>query len=73
MGGASQSVFGSSSVDIVTKITRGSAAAFLILALIISFLFAKKVDTVPTIPEEGSTIQPINNEKKPDGDSKTPK
>lgn len=68
MGGASQSVFGSSTVDVLTKITRGSAAAFLVLALIISFLFAKKVDTVPTLQEEESTIQPTKEEKKPEGE-----
>lgn len=74
MGGASQSVFGSSTVDILTKITRGSAAAFLILALIISFLFAKKVDTIPTLLEEESTIQPsTKEEKKVEGETPAPK
>lgn len=73
MGGASQSVFGSSTVDILTKITRGSAAAFLILALLISFLFAKKVDTIPMPQEDESIIQPIKEEKKQEGENSTPK
>ncbi len=72
MGGASQSVFGSSTVDILTKITRGSAAAFLILALIISFIFAKKVDTVPNLLEDESSIQSPKEEKKPEGETPIP-
>lgn len=73
MGGASQSVFGSSTVDVLTKITRGSAAAFLILALIISFLFAKKVDTIPNLSEEETSIQSPKEEKKAQGEPSDPK
>lgn len=52
MGGASQSVFGSSSVDILTKITRWTAITFISLALILSFVFAKKEEKLPVSQEE---------------------
>lgn len=64
MGGASQSVFGSSSVDIMTKITRGSAIAFLVLALLLSFLFSKKEEKLPIIQDE--TIMAPPTDSKPD-------
>ncbi len=40
-GGASQSVFGSSTADVLTKATRVAGLLFLALSLILSFLFAK--------------------------------
>ncbi|WP_078129348.1 preprotein translocase subunit SecG [Leptospira alexanderi] len=60
-GGSSQSVFGSSTADVLTKATRVTAILFIILSLFLSFLFAKKEDrlmpeTVPALittpPEE---------------------
>lgn len=48
-GGSSGSVFGASTADVMTKITRGAAIVFIFLALVLSFLFAKKDDTL--IPE----------------------
>ena len=52
-GGGSQSVFGSSTVDILTKMTRFAAIFFMILSLLLSYLFAKK--------EEGF-IQPVKTD-----------
>ncbi|ASV10760.1 MULTISPECIES: preprotein translocase subunit SecG [Leptospira] len=43
-GGSSQSVFGSSTADVLTKATRVTAILFIALSLILSFLFAKKED-----------------------------
>ena len=67
MGGASQSVFGSSSVDILTKITRGAAISFITLALILSFLFSKKEEKLPITQEEPilSPAPEENKENKP--------
>ncbi|MDX1957949.1 MAG: preprotein translocase subunit SecG [Leptospiraceae bacterium] len=50
-GGASQTPWGASSADIMTKITRGFALGFLGLTLGLSFLFAKKEEKPPVIPE----------------------
>ncbi|MGJ4746658.1 preprotein translocase subunit SecG [Leptospira sp. SA-E8] len=49
-GGASQSVFGSSTADVLTKATRVAGLLFLALSLILSFLFAKTsgYNTTPT-------------------------
>lgn len=52
MGGASQSVFGSSSVDVLTKITRYTAISFITIALLLSFVFAKKEEKLPITQEE---------------------
>ncbi|PNV75794.1 preprotein translocase subunit SecG [Leptospira inadai] len=51
-GGASQSVFGSSTADVLTKATRVAGLLFLALSLILSFLFAKTsgYNTTP-VPE----------------------
>ncbi|MCG9876785.1 MAG: preprotein translocase subunit SecG [Leptospiraceae bacterium] len=48
-GGGSSSVFGASSADVMTKITRWTGVIFIILALVLSFLFAKNDDKL--IPE----------------------
>jgi len=48
-GGGSSSVFGASSADVMTKITRWTGVIFIILALVLSFLFAKSDDKL--IPE----------------------
>lgn len=78
-GGASQTAFGSSSADVLTKATRYSAIIFIILALTLSFLFAKKQDTIlpetsivpdpsslpaVTIPAEASKSQPVTDPQK---------
>jgi preprotein translocase subunit SecG len=57
MGGASQSVFGSSSVDVLTKITRWTAISFITIALFLSFVFARKEEKLPVLQEE-SMLQP---------------
>ncbi len=72
MGGASQSVFGSSTVDILTKITRGSAIAFLVIALLLSFLFAKKPEKLPLLQEETNLI-PTPEEKPKEESPQVPK
>jgi preprotein translocase subunit SecG len=51
-GGSSGSVFGASTADVMTKVTRGAGVTFIALALLLSFLFAKKDDVL--IPEAGS-------------------
>ena len=55
MGGASQTAFGSSSADILTKTTRIIALSFIGFSLLLSFLFAKNNDVVPVV-EEPPTI-----------------
>jgi preprotein translocase subunit SecG len=60
MGGASQSTFGSSTTDVLTKTTRVIAISFIVFSLFLSFLFAKKEEVLP-IPdtEETSVIKQI--------------
>ena len=58
MGGASQTAFGSSSADILTKTTRIMAISFIFLSLLLSFLFAKKEDKVPVNEELPSISAP---------------
>ncbi|MCB1160875.1 MAG: preprotein translocase subunit SecG [Leptospiraceae bacterium] len=53
-GGASQTPFGSSSADVLTKVTRYTALSFILLSLLLSFLFASKQDKL--IPPEGKLI-----------------
>ncbi|NCN10175.1 MAG: preprotein translocase subunit SecG [Leptospira sp.] len=48
-GGGSSSVFGASTADVMTKITRWTGVIFILLALLLSFLFAKSDDKL--IPE----------------------
>ncbi len=55
MGGASQTAFGSSSADILTKTTRVVAISFILFSLLLSFLFAKREDKIP-VTEETQTI-----------------
>lgn len=78
-GGSSQSVFGSSTADVLTKATRVTAILFIILSLFLSFLFAKKEDrlmpeTVPALittpPEE--TKSETNTPTAPATPSSTP-
>ena len=49
MGGASQSVFGSSGADVMTKTTRIIALGFVGLAFLLSLLFARKEEKPPVI------------------------
>ncbi|TGK09917.1 preprotein translocase subunit SecG [Leptospira fletcheri] len=61
-GGASQSVFGSSTADVLTKTTRVAGLLFLALSLILSFLFAKSsgynTTPVPEVVPEASAPVP---------------
>jgi preprotein translocase subunit SecG len=67
-GGASQTAFGSSGADIMTKATRIAAFGFIFIAFILSFLFAKK-ETILELPkDENATIVPAKDEAK---DAKT--
>jgi preprotein translocase subunit SecG len=50
-GGASQTPFGSSGADVMTKITRGVALSFLTLALLLSFLYSRKEEKPPVLPD----------------------
>ncbi len=71
MGGASQTAFGSSSADILTKTTRVVAMSFILFSLLLSFLFAKKEDKIPvteeiptlTMPPADSTPPPLEEGK----------
>jgi preprotein translocase subunit SecG len=57
-GGGSGSVFGASTADVLTKITRWVSVIFIVLALLLSFLFAKSDDKlVPELPGE-VTLEP---------------
>lgn len=54
-GGSSGSVFGASTADVMTKITRWTALLFVGLALLLSFLFAKRDDAlVPEIQQNAT-------------------
>ncbi|TGL59696.1 preprotein translocase subunit SecG [Leptospira ognonensis] len=56
---ASQSVFGASTADVMTKTTRVAAVLFIALSLTLSFLFAKKDEVL--LPEiEPSLEAPVN-------------
>ncbi|MCZ8158071.1 MAG: preprotein translocase subunit SecG [Leptospira sp.] len=63
---ASQSVFGASTADVMTKTTRIAAILFIALSLTLSFLFAKKDEVL--LPEvESSLDAPVNvNETLPE-------
>lgn len=70
-GGASQTAFGSSSGDVLTKATRYTAISFIVLSLALSFLFAKKQETI--IPDNEGTIVPDKKKKSTDtGTKKAP-
>lgn len=72
MGGASQTAFGSSSADILTKTTRVTALSFILFSLLLSFLFAKKEDKVPVIEDSSSPSisLPPNTDTPPSTESK---
>jgi preprotein translocase subunit SecG len=62
-GGSSGSVFGASTADVMTRITRWTGIAFIVLALLLSFLYSKKEDVlVPEIPANASFDQAPNTE-----------
>lgn len=62
MGAASQTPFGASSADILTKTTRIAASSFIALALILSLIFAKREDKMiePIAPQGQGTLSPDN-------------
>ena len=73
MGGASQTAFGSSSADILTKTTRVIALSFILFSLLLSFLFAKKDDKVPVIEDRSApslSLPPTQSESPPPVDPK---
>ncbi|HMV43845.1 MAG TPA: preprotein translocase subunit SecG [Leptospiraceae bacterium] len=67
VGGASQTAFGSSSADVLTKATRFIAISFIVVSLLLSFLFAKKeeaiIEQLPTseiVPAKEDAKQPAD-------------
>ncbi|TGK17316.1 preprotein translocase subunit SecG [Leptospira fluminis] len=74
-GGASQSVFGSSTADVLTKTTRVAGLLFLALSLILSFLFAKtsgyNTTPVPEVVPAASAPVPETPEKQGGNDAPT--
>jgi len=64
-GSASQSPFGASTADVLTKITRVTAVLFIVFSLGLSFLFAKK--ETPLLEELTPSLEeptdPIESEK----------
>lgn len=64
MGGASQTPFGASGADLLTKITRGLAISFIVLSLVLSFLFAKKEDKLLDSPDSPSELMAPPEETK---------
>ncbi|MDF3819251.1 preprotein translocase subunit SecG [Leptospira sp. 96542] len=52
---ASQSVFGASTADVMTKTTRVVAVLFIVLSLLLSFLFAKKDEVM--VPDVESSLE----------------
>ncbi|MBM9577243.1 preprotein translocase subunit SecG [Leptospira sp. 201903070] len=68
-GGSSQSVFGSSTADVLTKATRVTAILFIILSLFLSFLFAKKEDKL--MPETAPTLTAPPEETKSENNTPT--
>jgi preprotein translocase subunit SecG len=76
-GGASQTAFGSSSADIMTKATRFIAVFFVVSAFLLSFLFAKRESIISPATPEQPVIEPAKDSKEaqvkeaPTKDSKT--
>ncbi|RHX91251.1 preprotein translocase subunit SecG [Leptospira yasudae] len=68
-GGSSQSVFGSSTADVLTKATRVTAILFIILSLLLSFLFAKKEDKL--MPETAPALTAPPEETKSETNTPT--
>ncbi|MCK6379782.1 MAG: preprotein translocase subunit SecG [Leptospiraceae bacterium] len=67
-GGASQTTFGASGGDVLTKITRYSAIAFILLAFLLSFLFAKKQESIlpeTTITSDPTLVPPVESKELP--------
>ena len=63
LGGSSQTPFGSSGTDVITKVTRYTAISFIIFSLLLSFLFAKKQESI--LPPEGSLVPDTKTEAAP--------
>jgi preprotein translocase subunit SecG len=72
MGGASQTAFGSSSADVLTKATRVIAISFIVLSLLLSFLFAKKEEVIIEAPTPSAEITPAKEEPKPADNASNP-
>ncbi|MCB1148291.1 MAG: preprotein translocase subunit SecG [Leptospiraceae bacterium] len=79
LGSASQTAFGSSSGDILTKMTAGLATAFMVMALLMAMIMSKKTDTSElqkeisgtSVPAEASPVIPGGSEA-PTGTESTP-
>jgi preprotein translocase subunit SecG len=56
-GGGSGSVFGASTADVMTKITRWTGVIFILLALLLSFLFAKTDDALVPEVNHGTMLE----------------
>ena len=56
IGDSTQSVFGTSTVDVLTKATRIFAILFMCLSLMLSYLFAKKEDGFIQQPLEKTSV-----------------
>ncbi|WP_061251060.1 preprotein translocase subunit SecG [Leptospira noguchii] len=72
-GGSSQSVFGSSTADVLTKATRVTAILFIVLSLLLSFLFAKKEDKLMPETTPALTAPPEETKSETNPDSTLPK
>jgi preprotein translocase subunit SecG len=72
MGGASQTAFGSSSADVLTKATRVIAISFIVLSLLLSFLFAKKEEVILETQIPSSEIVPSKDDTKPADNAANP-
>ena len=62
-GGASQTAFGSSSADIMTKATRFIAVFFVVSAFLLSFLFAKRESIISPVSPEQPVLEPVKDVK----------
>ncbi|MBK8393808.1 MAG: preprotein translocase subunit SecG [Leptospiraceae bacterium] len=71
MGGASQTAFGSSSADVLTKATRVMAISFIVLSLMLSFLFAKKEEVIEPIAPQSEIIPAVDESKTVDPSAKS--
>lgn len=70
-GTSSQSVFGASTADVMTKTTRVVAILFIVLSLVLSFLFAKKDEVL--VPDIDPSIEaPLESDGIPSEDPATP-
>ena len=74
LGGSSQSAFGSSTADVITKITAVMVALFLLGSLGISALESMKVKSLEkSLLSGGNSATTVQETKKPEPASKDPK